>query len=90
MQGSGYEARLRHNAPLLELSAPRNPYDGDQGVVEEGADADPLLVDGNPSEYLELVGDPDKNFEVITKNTLERDPYSARPSLDARPRARRV
>jgi imidazolonepropionase-like amidohydrolase len=56
------------NAELLTLSGKRNPYPGKLGVVEEGALADLLLVDGNPLEELALVADPDKNFLVIMKD----------------------
>jgi imidazolonepropionase-like amidohydrolase len=57
------------NAKLLELSGPRHPYqEGPLGVVEEGAYADLIIVDGNPLENLELVGDPEKNFVVIMKD----------------------
>ena len=38
------------NAQLLALSGLRSPYAGKLGVVEEGALADLLLVDGNPLE----------------------------------------
>jgi imidazolonepropionase-like amidohydrolase len=38
------------------------------GVVEEGALADLLLVDGNPLENLNLVADPVKNFLIIIKD----------------------
>jgi imidazolonepropionase-like amidohydrolase len=55
------------NAELLSLSGPRNPYPGKLGVVEEGALADLLLVDGNPIENIKLVADPAKNFLVIMK-----------------------
>jgi imidazolonepropionase-like amidohydrolase len=55
------------NAELLNLSGARNPYPGKLGVVEEGAFADLLLVDGNPLENIRLVADPDKNFLVIMK-----------------------
>ena len=41
--------RPASNAELLALSGPRNPYPGKLGVVEEGAFADLLLVDGNPA-----------------------------------------
>jgi len=37
-------------------------------VVEEGALADLLLVDGNPVENIKLIEDPDKNFVVIMKD----------------------
>lgn len=56
------------NAELLTLSGPRNPYPGKLGVVEEGAFADLLLVDGDPLENLQLVADPEKNFTVIMKD----------------------
>jgi imidazolonepropionase-like amidohydrolase len=56
------------NAELLTLSGKRNPYPGKLGVVQEGAYADLLLVDGNPLENLSLVADPDKNFLVIMKD----------------------
>lgn len=56
------------NAEMLALSGPRNPYPGKLGVVEQGALADLLLVDGNPLENIELITDPEKNFLVIMKN----------------------
>jgi imidazolonepropionase-like amidohydrolase len=56
------------NAELLALSGKRNPYPGKLGVVEQGALADLLLVDGNPLENLNLVADADKNFLVIMKD----------------------
>jgi len=56
------------NAQLLQLSGPRNPYPGKLGVVEEGALADLLLVDGNPLEDLQLIENPDRNFLVIMKD----------------------
>jgi imidazolonepropionase-like amidohydrolase len=56
------------NAELLSLSGLRNPYPGKLGVVEEGAFADLLLVDGNPVDNIRLVEDPAKNFLVIMKN----------------------
>jgi imidazolonepropionase-like amidohydrolase len=55
------------NAELLSLSGKRNPYPGKLGVVEEGALADLLLVDGNPIDNIKLVEDPAKNFLVIMK-----------------------
>lgn len=56
------------NAELLKLSGPRDPYPGKLGVVEEGALADLLLVDGNPTVNLDLVADPARNFVVIMKD----------------------
>jgi imidazolonepropionase-like amidohydrolase len=56
------------NAELLGLSGKRNPYPGKLGVVEEGALADLLLVDGNPIDNIKLVEDPAKNFLVIMKD----------------------
>jgi imidazolonepropionase-like amidohydrolase len=56
------------NAQLLAMSGKRNPYPGKLGVVEEGALADLLLVDGNPIEDIALIEDPVKNFVVIMKD----------------------
>jgi imidazolonepropionase-like amidohydrolase len=56
------------NGQLLALSGLRSPYPGKLGVVEEGALADLLLVDGNPLENIGLVADPAKNFVVIMKD----------------------
>ncbi|OCP17884.1 MULTISPECIES: amidohydrolase family protein [unclassified Ensifer] len=56
------------NAELLALSGPRNPYPGKLGVIEEGALADLLLVDGNPLENIDLVADPANNFKIIMKD----------------------
>jgi len=62
------------NGALMALSGFINPYPGKLGVVEEGAIADLLLVDGNPLENIELVADPDKNFLVIMKGgTIYKD-----------------
>lgn len=44
------------NAELLALSGPHNPYPGKLGVVEQGAYADLLLVDGD--------GDPIAKYSV--------------------------
>ena len=46
------------NAELLALSGKRNPYPGKLGVVEQGALADLLLVDGDPLENIKLIADP--------------------------------
>src|SRR6185437_16077145 len=56
------------NAELLQLSGKRNPYPGKLGVVEEGALADLLLVDGDPIANIKLIEDPSKNFVVIVKD----------------------
>ncbi len=56
------------NAELLALSGQRNPYPGRLGVVEEGALADLLLVEGNPLENMDLVADPSSNFKIIMKD----------------------
>jgi len=56
------------NGELMALSGFINPYPGKLGVVEVGALADLLLVDGNPLEDLNLVANPDKSFVVIMKD----------------------
>ncbi len=67
------------NAALLALSDRRNPYPGKLGVIEVGAMADLLLVDGDPTADISLLADPAKNLLVIMKdgqifkNTLPAD-----------------
>jgi imidazolonepropionase-like amidohydrolase len=56
------------NAELLALSGKRNPYPGKLGVVQEGALADLLLVNGNPLENIGLIADPGTNLVVIMKD----------------------
>jgi imidazolonepropionase-like amidohydrolase len=56
------------NAQLLAMSGRRNPYPGKLGVIEEGAFADVLLVDGNPLADLTIIAEPTKNFVVIMKD----------------------
>jgi len=56
------------NAQLLKLSGPRDPYPGNLGVIEVGAYADLIIVDGNPLENIDLVADPQKNFVMIMKD----------------------
>ncbi|MCC6890096.1 MAG: amidohydrolase family protein [Hyphomicrobiales bacterium] len=56
------------NAELLGLSGLRNPYPGKLGVVEEGALADLLLVNGNPLEDIKLIAEPGRYLVVIMKD----------------------
>lgn len=56
------------NAELLAMSGKRNPYPGKLGVVEQGALADLILVDGDPIANIQLIADPAKNFVVIMKD----------------------
>jgi imidazolonepropionase-like amidohydrolase len=56
------------NAELLAMSGPRSPYQGKLGVVEEGALADLLLVNGDPLTNIKVLGDPKKNMVVIMKD----------------------
>ncbi|MHA6616198.1 metal-dependent hydrolase family protein [Pseudonocardia sp. DLS-67] len=62
------------NAELLALSGPRNPYPGKLGVVEEGALADLLLVDGDPLDDIDLIARPSTSFSIIMKDgTIHQD-----------------
>lgn len=56
------------NAELLALSGPRNPYPDKLGVIEPGAYADMLLVNGNPLDNLHLLEDPGANLAIIMKD----------------------
>ena len=56
-----------HNGELLALSGERNPYPKALGVIQAGAWADMLLVDGDPSKSLDFLAQPDENLRVIMK-----------------------
>jgi imidazolonepropionase-like amidohydrolase len=56
------------NGELLAMSGERNPYPGKLGVIEQGALADLLLVDGDPIADIKLIEDPVKNLVVIMKD----------------------
>lgn len=56
------------NADLLAMSGLRSPYPGKVGVIEAGAYADLLLVDGDPLADIKLIADPEKNLKVIMKD----------------------
>jgi imidazolonepropionase-like amidohydrolase len=55
------------NGELMKLAGPRDPYPGNLGVIEPGAWADLLLVNGDPLRNLELLADPERNLTVIIK-----------------------
>jgi imidazolonepropionase-like amidohydrolase len=55
------------NGELLALSGPRNPYPGKLGVVEEGALADLLVVNGDPIADLPLLASPETSLALIMK-----------------------
>jgi len=58
------------NAQLLALSGLRAPYAGRLGVVEVGALADLILVNGDPLADLDLIADPAANFAMIMKDGI--------------------
>lgn len=79
---AGLTAATSGNAQLLRLSGPRDPYQGPDpgdspsalphrnhlGVIAEGARADVLLVDGDPTQDLGVLGDPHRNLALIIKD----------------------
>lgn len=55
------------NAELLAMSGARNPYPGKVGVIERGAHADLLVVDGDPLANVSLFADSETNLRIIMK-----------------------
>ena len=47
---------------------PRNPYPSKLGVIEEGAYADLLLINGNPLEDIAILTKPEENLALIMKD----------------------
>lgn len=58
----------RNAGELLQLSGDRSPYPGKIGVIEVGAYADLLLIDGNPLEDISILADPHQNLALIMKD----------------------
>ncbi len=58
------------NAELLAMSGPRNPYPHKLGVIEDGAYADIILVEGNPLKNIHVIENPSDNFKLIMKNGI--------------------
>ena len=56
---------------LLALSGPRNPYPGKLGVIEEGALADILIVDGDPLEDISVLGGQKEWFKALAPEPIE-------------------
>lgn len=56
------------NGELMALCGARNPYPAKLGVIEAGAWADMLLIDGNPLDDITLLENPEKNILLIIKN----------------------
>jgi imidazolonepropionase-like amidohydrolase len=52
------------------MSGPRNPYPNKLGVIEEGAYADVLVVDGNPLKDLKILEDHENSLFLIVKNGI--------------------
>jgi len=55
------------NAQLLSMSGLRNPYPGQLGMVEKGALADVILIDGNPLTDISLIAEAETSMVVIMK-----------------------
>ncbi len=58
-----------YNAELLALTGPRNPYpDGPLGVIQPGAYADLLIVNGDPLTDVRVLEDYENNIRLIMKD----------------------
>ena len=83
LQSEEFEARLlagytstevmiqatSHTAKMFELAGERHPYrEGPIGVIEEGAYADILIVNGNPLEDASIMGDYEHTIKLIMKD----------------------
>ncbi len=58
------------NAAIVAMSGPMmNPYlQGPLGVIQKGAYADILIVNGNPLDEIEILGDAKNNIPLIMKD----------------------
>ena len=67
------KAMTYDNGRLMALTGHMNPYPGKLGVIEEGAYADIILVDGNPLKDLSVIGASPKMFGVPPRPTSSVD-----------------
>lgn len=56
------------NGELLAMSGARAPYDGKLGVIEAGAFADLLVIDGDPERDLSFLNDVETSLRLIMKD----------------------
>ncbi|KAA0969059.1 amidohydrolase family protein [Aureimonas fodinaquatilis] len=61
------------NAELLAMSGQRNPYPGRLGVIEKGALADLIVLNGNPLEDIELIGQPDRIALIMKDGAIHKN-----------------
>ncbi|MDM7457860.1 MAG: amidohydrolase family protein, partial [Paracoccus sp. (in: a-proteobacteria)] len=52
---------------LLAMSGDRAPYEGQLGVIKQGALADILVWDGDPETDLDFLADPDASLRLVMK-----------------------
>jgi imidazolonepropionase-like amidohydrolase len=64
----------------MALSGKQNPYPNKLGVIEAGAYADILIVDGNPLEDITVIGAnelwfdaPDREMDIPTIKLIMKD-----------------
>ncbi|MDX2314628.1 MAG: amidohydrolase family protein [Gammaproteobacteria bacterium] len=58
-----------NNGELVAMAGEMSPYkDGPLGVIQPGAYADLLIVEGNPLEDIEVMVDYENNFKLIMKD----------------------
>jgi len=57
-----------NNGRILAMSGLRSPYKGKLGVIEEGALADLLLINGNPLEDISILTQYEENIVLIMKD----------------------
>jgi len=63
------QATYNNGRMLKEETGLRNPYqDGDVGVIQEGAYADMIIVDGNPLIDISLLTTPYESIDLIMKD----------------------
>ncbi len=65
------EQLFQNNRKLFELSGLRLPYrEGPLAIIEEGAYADILLVEGDPTQDVAVFSDWENNIDLVMKDGI--------------------
>jgi len=73
---------------LLAMPGPKNPYPGKLGVIEEGAYADLLLINGDPLQDIAILTKPGGEPRAATDAGRQSDKTREEPRMSEQPNSK--